>query len=88
MLRVPGAWFGAVLLVLLLRAGGPGIAAGQETGTESLLERGRKAGADAKQMQMVAQRARRAGLSAEATASLLRPAVALAEQDLPTGPLL
>ena len=88
MLRVPGAWFGAVLLALLLRAGGPGVAAGQETGTETLLERGRKAGADAKQMQMVAQRARRAGLSAEATASLLRPAVALAEQDLPTGPLL
>jgi hypothetical protein len=39
-------------------------------------------------MRTVAERARRVGLGTDATASLLRPAVALAEQDLPTGSLL
>ena len=43
---------------------------------------------DATKMQMIARRTRRAGLGAGAAASLLRPAVRLAEQGLSAGPLL
>ncbi|MFB6272600.1 MAG: hypothetical protein ABEL51_06870 [Salinibacter sp.] len=66
----------------------PRVAVGQNAEVQSLLKRGRKTGADVDQMEMVARRARQRGLSAEATASLLRPAVALAEQNLPARPLL
>jgi hypothetical protein len=75
-------------MLFVLGMGGPHVAVGQTSDIETLLERGRKAGTDAEQMQLVVKRARRAGLDSEATASLLRPAVVLAEQDLPTGPLL
>lgn len=87
-----GPWLGTVLAVLL--AGGlPRGAASQVTGAQApgaqaLMERGRKAGADVGRMRAVARRARRSGLSREASASLLRPAVRLAEQGLPAGPLL
>jgi hypothetical protein len=54
----------------------------------SLIEQGREAGADVELMRTVAQRAETAGLRAQQTADLLRPAVALAERDLPTRPLL
>lgn len=86
--RGPWAWLGTILVLLALGMTTPRAAVGQDADVQALLERGRKAGADAEQMQMVAKRARRAGLNGEATASLLRPAVALAEQNLPTGPLL
>jgi len=88
MLRVSWSWFGTALVLLVFGLVGPRSAIGQDADVQALLERGRNAGADAEQMQMVAQRARRAGLSTEATASLLRPAVALAEQDLPSNSLL
>lgn len=81
-------WLGALLAALLLAGCATRGAAGQDTGIGTLLKRGRGAGMDATQMQMVARRARRAGLGAGDTASLLRPAVRLAEEGLPTGPLL
>jgi len=81
------SWFGAALVLLTLSAG-PRLAVGQDADVQALLEQGRKFGADVEQMRTVAERARRAGLGTDATASLLRPAVALAEQDLPTGSLL
>ena len=87
-LRVPWSRLGTALVLLVLGMIAPHAAVGQDADVQALLERGRKAGADAEQMQMVAKRARRAGLSAKATASLLRPAVALAEQDLPSTSLL
>lgn len=74
---------GLLLLVLVL----PGSVQGQDP-VQSLLEQGRAAGADADLMQTVASRAQNTGISAEATAELLRPAVRLAEQDLPATPLL
>jgi len=61
---------------------------GQPASVQALIERGQKAGIDAEFMRNVASRAEKAGLGAEQTAELLRPAVTLAEQDLPTGPLL
>jgi hypothetical protein len=54
----------------------------------SLLEQGEATGADAALMRTVADRAQNAGLDDATTADLLRPAVTLAEQDLPTTPLL
>jgi len=88
--RLQGLWprLGTALAIVLLGLSGPYAAVGQDASVEALLERGRTAGANAEQMQMVARRARRAGLNDEAAASLLRPVVELAEQNLPTGPLL
>ena len=88
MCRPSGPWLGTALVLLLLAGTAPRAAVGQNADVQSLLDRAEAAGADAEQMRLVAKRARRAGLSAEATASLLRPAVALAEQELPSGPLL
>lgn len=88
MLQAVGAWLGTMFVLLLLSVGAPNAAHGQATDVQSLLERGRAAGADVSQMKMIAQRARQSGLGAETTASLLRPAVALAEQGLPASPLL
>jgi hypothetical protein len=74
---------GLVLLALALPTGARG-----QPAVQSLLEQGRTAGADADLMRTVATRAQNAGFSAQATADLLRPAVRLAEQDLPATPLL
>lgn len=76
---------GAVLTAVLLAVGTPRGAAGQDMGTEGLLEQGRAAGISVERLRAVDRRARQAGLGDEATASLLRPAVALAEQGLPQG---
>ena len=89
MWTLPGSWLKVLLLLAVFAVGGgPGAAVGQDADVQALLDRGREAGADIEQMRTVVERARRAGLDAETTASLLRPAVTLAEQDLPTGPLL
>lgn len=74
----------ATMLAVLLA----GRAAGQDSPVPSLIEQGRRAGADATLMRTVADRAQAAGLSSRATADLLHPAVRLAEQDLPSTPLL
>lgn len=76
--------FAVLLFVVLLPTG----ALGQPAPVQSLIEQGRQAGADADLMQTVATRAETAGLSPQQTTELLRPAVALAERDLPTRPLL
>ena len=83
-----GPWFGTALLVVVLGIGAPHGAAGQPADVQALLDRGSAAGANVEQMRTVVERARRAGLSTDATASLLDPVVALAENDLPAGPLL
>ena len=86
-----GLWpgLGPALLAILIGGGAPLQAAlGQPTDVQALLERGSAAGGNVEQMRTVAERARQAGLSEGAAASLLEPAVALAEQDLPTDPLL
>jgi len=91
LIRMPrrsGLWLGTALALVLLGTSSPHTAAGQAAEVQTLLERGRAAGVDAGQMQLIAKRARRVGLSPKATASLLRPTIALAEQDLPTAPLL
>ena len=89
MWTLPGSWLKVLLLLAVFAVGGgPGAAVGQEADVQALLDRGREAGADIEQMRTVVERARQAGLDAETTASLLHPAVTLAEQDLPTGPLL
>lgn len=88
MLQAQWSRLGATLVLLAFGTAGSHVAVGQDADVEALLERGRKAGVNTEQMKMVAKRARRAGLSSEATASLLRPAAVLAEQDLPAGPLL
>lgn len=82
--QLGGHLVGLFLLVLLL----PMSAMGQPNAVQSVIEQGRKAGADADLMQTVASRAENAGIGAEQTAELLRPAVTLAERDLPTQPLL
>lgn len=71
-------------LVLLL----PLSATGQNQSVESLIEQGQQAGADGELMRTVANRAQRAGLSADQTADLLAPVVTLAQRDLPTSPFL
>lgn len=83
------------LLVAWMGIVGPVTAAyAQEQGAppddpvEALLRRGRSAGADTELLQTAAERAQRNGLSPAETASLLQPAVALAEQDLPARLLL
>lgn len=86
--RASRAWLSTALALLLFATAVPRGAIGQDADVQALLNRGRAAGADAEQLRMVTQRARQAGLSPEATASLLRPTVALAEQGLPTSPLL
>mgnify|MGYP000102450714 CR=1 FL=1 len=73
--------------LLLFAAALPTAAWGQPS-VQSLIEQGRAAGADAELLQTVAARAEAAGFSDRATADLLRPAVGLAERDLPATPLL
>lgn len=80
-----GAILVAVLLFAVLL---PTRAVGQPASVQSLIERGQQAGADADLLQTVASRAEAAGIGAQQTADLLRPAVTLAERDLPTRPLL
>lgn len=87
-LRSAGNWLLAVLLGVVLVAGASRAALGQDGGVDVLLERGHEVGVDADQMRAVATRARQAGLGSEAAASLLRPAVGLAEQNLPAGSVL
>jgi len=81
------AWLGGMAGVLLLALLLPASVHGQSA-VESLIAEGRAAGADANRMQTVASRAEGAGLSPQQTAALLKPAVSLAERDLPTTPLL
>lgn len=83
-----GFWIGTALLVVVFGIGVPHGATGQPADVQALLDRGSAAGANVEQMRTVVERARRAGLSNDATASLLDPVVALAENDLPAGPLL
>jgi len=77
-----GAALGLVFLVLAL----PTDTWAQPV--QSLLKKGETAGADVELMRTVASRAQHAGFDDAATADLLRPAVALAERDLPATPLL
>ncbi len=90
MRMLQGFWpgLGTALLVVVLGGGIPYAALGQSANVQALLDQGAKSGANVEQMRTVVERARRAGLSDEATASLLEPAVALAEQNLPSDPLL
>lgn len=85
--RTPFFWRGIATGLLLFVLVLPGSVQGQAP-VQSLIEQGRSAGTDADLMQTVASRAQEAGMSAEATANLLTPAVRLAEQDLPATPLL
>ncbi|MFO8098993.1 MAG: hypothetical protein R6T83_05140 [Salinibacter sp.] len=78
-------WIGIGLLLTALLPFG---AAAQDASVQPLLERGQEAGADADLMRTVARRAEAANLSSTATTDLLEPAVSLAEQDLPTRPVL
>ncbi|MFP4227502.1 MAG: hypothetical protein ACLFTE_01590 [Salinivenus sp.] len=73
---------------LLLAALLPYGAVAQEASVQSILDRGQEAGADVDLMRTVASRAEAANLSPAATAEILEPAVSLAEQDLPTRPVL
>jgi len=75
---------GLAVLALLL----PTMALAQPDPVQSVLEQGQSAGLDAEQMQRVVRRAEEAGLDPGETADLLRPAVALAEEGLPAGPVL
>jgi len=84
--RPPTFWTASVLGLLLLFALPAGTWA--QSSVQSLLKQGEAAGADADLMRTVADRARNAGLDDAAAADLLRPAVALAERELPTTPLL
>lgn len=81
-------WLGTALMVTLLTIGGPRAAIGQAPDVQDLLDQGREAGANVEQIQTAAERARQSGLNTQATVSLLRPAIELAKQDLPTDPLL
>ena len=84
-----GTAVGRTLVVaLLLAVLGPVGAVGQPGPVQSLIEKGRSVGADADLLQTVAQHAETAGLGPQQTADLLRPAVTLAERNLPTDPLL
>jgi len=87
MYRTAQPWLGVALGLVLFALALPTGAWGQSP-VSSLIEQGRAAGADAALMRTVATRAQDAGFSAQATADLLRPAVALAEQDLPASPLM
>lgn len=78
----------ALSLALSLVGLGPDRAAAQPAQVQALLDQAEQAGADVAPMRTVAERATAAGLSSDATADLLRPAVDLARQDLPTGPVL
>lgn len=77
------AW--AFVLCLFLMPSG---VQGQTAEVEALIERGQQAGLDADQLNTVVQRAQESGLDANATRALLKPAVELAEQNLPAAPLL
>lgn len=85
--RTVQLWLGTALGLVLFALALPTGAWGQSP-VSSLIEQGRAAGADAALMRTVATRAQNAGFSAQATADLLRPAVDLAEQDLPAAPLM
>lgn len=80
-------WLSVALGLALLALALP-TSAWAQPAVQSLIEQGQTAGADAELMRTVASRAQNAGFSAQATADLLRPAVRLAEQDLPATPLL
>lgn len=85
--RTPHSWTGLTVGLLLFAVVLPAAAWGQSS-VPSLIEQGRAAGVDAELLQTVAARAEAAGFSGQATADLLRPAVTLAERDLPATPLL
>lgn len=81
-------WIGAGVGVLLILLTLPPNALGQPASLSSLFERGQQTGANVELMRTVADRAGESGLSPEATTELLEPALALAERDLPSGPVL
>ena len=83
----PPPWMGAALGLALLVLALP-VDTWAQSSVPSLLEKGETAGADVELMRTVASRAQNAGLDDAATADLLRLAVALAERDLPSTPLL
>ncbi len=80
--------FGRIVGLVFLGLFLPIAAPAQEASVQSLITQGEEAGADVELMRNVASRAETAGLDPEQTAGLLRPAVSLAERDLPTVPLL
>lgn len=79
-----GRLVGLVFLGILL----PITAPAQEASVQTLIEQGEEAGANAELLRNVVARAETAGLDPEQTVELLRPAVSLAERDLPATPLL
>jgi len=85
-LSTPRFWIGIGVLFTVL--GMPPRALAQPASVSSLLERGQQTGANVELMRTVVDRANKAGLSSTATANLLDPAVALAERDLPSSPVL
>jgi len=87
--RQPLVWMRQVgLALLLLGLVVPRGAVGQTDPVGAAVERGQSAGVDPDLLQNVATRAEQRGLSADETVALLRPAIALAEQNLPAAPLL
>jgi len=81
-------WIGLALGVALLGLFAPGSTLAQPEPVQSVLEQGRAVGMDAELLRSVATRGEQNGLTPKETASLLRPAVALATDDLPATPLL
>ena len=79
----PGVVVALLVLFLVVPA-----RAQEASPVQSLLTDGTQANADPTLLEAVATRAEQAGLSPQQTATLLRPAVALARQDLPSTPLL
>lgn len=79
---------GTVVAIAVLAFLLPLSVVGQPRSVESLIEQAQQAGADADLVRSVATRIQEAGMSPEQTAEALRPAVALAERDLPSTPLL
>lgn len=88
--RIVGPWrvWGRVLGLVLLTMAVVGGATGQSAPPEDLIKEGERVGAQVELMREVVSRSEQLGLSPEATADLLRPAVQLARQDDPTGPVL
>ena len=81
-----GRWYGAFGLALLL---GPIVSAvAQPAPVDQLVSAGTQAGVDPTLMEQVVQRAEQAGYTADQTAQLLRPAVGLAQDQLPADGVL
>lgn len=79
---------GTVVAIALLAFLLPLSVVGQPRSVELLIEQAQEAGAEADLMRTVATRAQEAGMTPEQTVEALSPAVALAERDLPSTPVL